>query len=681
MNQTIPPTALARPTTIETHGDVREDAYFWLREKDNPEVRNYLDAENRYTDDTLAHTDALRQCLYGEIVARIQETDVSVVTQKDDYFYYSRTEAGKQYRIHCRRHGSMEAPEQIILDENKLAEGERFFHLAAFSVSPNHRLLAYSTDLAGSERNKLYIKDLDTGELLPECVENTYPTVAWANDSEHLFYVVLNESMRPYRVCRHCVADEPANDTVVFEDSDESFFVRLRRTRSRDFVVISCGSHTTSENLLISADDPFEPPRVVIQRVTDVEYYVEHHSDALFILTNRDAKNFRIVRAPLDRPADDWEELVAHRSDVKLDDLDVFTNHLVVWEREGGLKRIRVEALDSGDVHYVDFDDPAYTLWSELNPTFDTSVLRFHYTSLITPGTVFDYDMATRDRVVRKVQPVLGDFDPSNYVTQRLFATAADGTRVPISVVYRADLRRPQGNPLLLYGYGSYGSNIDPYFQSARLSLLDRGFVYAIAHIRGGGEMGRLWYEQGKLLNKRNTFTDYIACAEYLIEKGLTQSGELVGYGGSAGGLLMGAVVNMRPELFRAIVAHVPFVDVVNTMLDADLPLTVLEYEEWGNPNDIKFYQYIRSYSPYDNVKRQSYPHMLVTAGFNDTRVHYWEPAKWVAKLRTMKTDSNRLLLRTNMGEGHSGASGRYDTIKEVARDYAFILDCFDIKE
>ena len=675
-----PPVAARRPRVDELHGDVRVDEYHWLRERSNPEVIAHLDAENRWTDAAMAHTAELQERLYAELVGRIKETDLSVPEWQDGWFYYVRVEQGQQYPIICRRRGGMTAPEEIILDQNALAVGHPYFRVGVSQVSPNHRLLAYSVDTTGAEDYTLFVKDLATGALSAESIANTSYGVEWADDNRTLFYAVLDATRRPDRLMRHVVGTDPAGDVLVYQERDESFFLGIGKTKSREYLLLEVGSHTTSEVHVLRADEPTGAFRVVEPRVPGIEYEVTHHGDEFYLVTNDAAENFRLVAAPVDAPSRaHWREVLPHRPAVKLDDVEAFRNHLVVYERENGLKRIEILDLRSGARHHVAFPEPVYTFWRGANRDFDSPTLRFTYTSLVTPSSVIDYEMDEQRWELRKRTEVLGGHDPARYRTERVFANAPDGVAVPISLVWREPLVRDGARPMVLYGYGAYGSSYDPAFSSNYLSLLDRGFVVALAHIRGGEEMGRRWYDDGKLLRKRNSFTDFIACAEHLTRSGYTSAERLVISGGSAGGLLMGAVTNMRPDLFRAVLADVPFVDVVNTMLDASLPLTVIEYDEWGNPAERCFYNYIRSYSPYDNIEAKAYPHLLVTAGLNDPRVAYWEPAKWVARLRARKTDGHRLLLKTHMGAGHGGASGRYDFLKEVAFKYAFMLDVLEI--
>ncbi|HET6778025.1 MAG TPA: S9 family peptidase [Gemmatimonadales bacterium] len=675
-----PPVAPSNPWVSTVHGETRTDDYYWLRDRSDPCVIAYLEAENSYTTTVMRHTEGLQERLYQEMRARIKEADLSVPEQLDQCYYYSRTEAGSQYPILCRTRGRLAADEEILLDQNPLAAAHTYFRVGVTAVSPDHRLLAYSVDTSGGEEFTLYIKDLATGALLAESIPNTSSAVAWANDSRTLFYTVLDRARRPCRLYRHVVGNSPSTDVLVYFEPDESFFLDVNRTRSRRYLLLDIASHSTSEVRFLDADNPTGEFQVVQPREPGIEYSVAHHGNRFYITTNDGASNFRLVHAPVDRPGkSNWSPVLPYRPGVKLDGVDAFSAHLALYEREAGLRQVRILDLISGEDHLVTFPEPAYTVRAHQNPEFNTSLLRFTYTSLVTPSSVVDYDMATRSWTVRKQTEVLGGYDKSRYRSERIFATATDGEQVPISLVYRAPLHLDGTRPLLLHGYGAYGLTYDPAFSSNTLSLLDRGFVVAIAHVRGGEEMGRKWYENGKLLNKRNTFTDFIACAEHLVTQGYTARDRLAINGGSAGGLLMGAVTNMRPDLFRVVLAEVPFVDVVNTMLDASLPLTVIEYDEWGNPNDPGSYEYIRSYSPYDNVERKAYPSILVTAGLNDPRVAYWEPAKWTARLRAMKTDDNRLLLKTNMGAGHGGASGRFDFLREIAFKYAFMLDVLGV--
>ncbi len=675
-----PPEAGVRPRVDRIHADIRVDEYAWLRDRDDPAVLAYLEAENRYTEAVMRPSEELQDRLFEEMRARIKETDLSVPEPLDDWLYYSRTEAGAQYPIYCRRRAAEGSAEEVVLDLNPLAEGQSYFRLGAYEVSPDHRLLAWSSDTCGAESFTLRIKDLATGKELGEPVGNLSASVVWANDSATLFYVGLDAARRPCRLYRHRLGDDWRQDAQVYFEADEAFFLEVDRTRSGAYLLMELTSHSTSEVRFTGADRPEEPFRVVVPRRHGIEYGVSHHGDRFFITTNDEAPNFRLVSAPVsDTSKASWTPVLPYRPAVKVDGTDAFANHLVIYEREAGLRQVRIRNLATGDDHLIPFPEPVYSIRQHDNLEFDTTLLRFTYTSMVTPSAVVDYDMRARSWTVRKQTEVLGGYDPSLYRSERLFATAPDGIRVPVSLVYKLPLERNAPRPLWLTGYGAYGISFDPSFSSNSLTLLDRGFVVAIAHVRGGEEMGRDWYHDGKLLAKRNSFTDFIAAAEHLVSGGYTAPDRLVINGGSAGGLLMGAVTNLRPDLFAAVVAEVPFVDVVNTMLDASLPLTVIEYDEWGNPNEPEAYACIRSYSPYDNVECRDYPHMLVTAGLHDPRVAYWEPAKWVARLRARKTDGHRLLLRTNMAAGHGGASGRWDFLREVAFKYAFVLDVLGV--
>jgi oligopeptidase B len=680
----IPPVAPQAPKRIEAQGDVRVDDYFWLRERENPAVRAYVEAENAYTQAAMAHTTALQEALYQEMRGRIQEDDSTVPERIDDWYYYRRTEEGKQYPIYCRKQGSLDAPEEVLLDQNALAAGHDFCDLGVYRISPDHKLLAFSVDYAGTERFTLQVKDLTCDALLPDAIPDTFYSVEWAADNQTLFYNKQDAAWRPYKVFRHQLGTPPADDPLVFHEDNDSYWLQLYKSKDQRYILLDMHSSTTKEVQFIPADQPTAAPTVIHPREHKLEYSVEHHptlrGGGFLIMTNWEAENFRVMTAPVAAPGkENWQELIPHRPAVKVDGVEPFANHLVIHERENGLRQIRVFDLATNQEELVTFPEPVYNYDRHPNPEFDSTTLRFTYNSLTTPDTVFDYNMADGTRVQRKQQAVLGGYDPANYVAERRFATARDGTKVPISLVRHKDTPVDRPAPMLLYGYGSYGVCIDPYFASSRVSLLDRGMIFAIAHIRGGGEMGRSWYLHGKLLHKMNTFTDFIDCAQSLVDAGVTEAEQLTIMGRSAGGLLMGAVVNLRPDLFKAVIAGVPFVDVINTVLDPTIPLTVIEWEEWGNPNKPDEYACMRAYSPYDNLEPKAYPHILATAGFNDSRVQYWEPAKWVAKLRTLKTDRNRLLLKTNMGAGHAGSSGRFDYLKETAFEYAFLLDLLEL--
>ena len=679
------PRAAARPVELTNHGDTRTDPWYWLRDRDDPEVIAHLEAENAYTEAVLAPTVGLRDELFEEIRSRVLETDVSPPVSKGEWDYFSRTFEGKQYALHGRRpRGAPEGEhETVLLDENVLAAGHDYFAVGGLALSPDQALLAYSTDLDGGEEYELRVRDVANATDLAESIPGTYYGLAWANDNRTVFYVRPDDAMRPFQVWRHTVGDDPAEDALVYEEPDERFFVSIGRARSGAAILMSVDSKVSSEIHLLDPDDVTAPPRVVEPRTEDHEYDVDHHvapdgTATLIVLTNADgATNFKVMTAPVATPGrEHWQELVAHRPDVKLDGVDAFADALVLSERSEGLERLHVLSYPTGATdRLVTMDDPAYSTWIAENLEFGCDHFRFGYTSLVTPTTAYDETFTDAQRTLVKQTPVLGDFDPERYTSARLWATASDGTRVPISVVHRKDTPVDGTAPALLYGYGSYEHSVDPTFSSMRLSLLDRGFVFAIAHIRGGGEMGRPWYEHGKLREKRNTFTDFVACAEHLCASGYTSPDRLGARGGSAGGLLMGAVVNLRPDLFRAVVAEVPFVDVLTTMQDPDLPLTVTEWEEWGNPlDDAADYEYMKSYSPYDNVAAVEHPAMYVSAGLNDPRVSYWEPAKYVAKLRSVTTGDRPILLKTEMGAGHGGPSGRYDVWRDEATVLAFLI-------
>ncbi len=684
-----PPVAPKRPKTLSSHGHERTDDWFWLREKDNPEVIALLEAENSFTASQMADTQAAQQHLFDEIVGRIQETDLSVPVRKGSWWYYHRTEEGKQYAIHCRTAdtGSLpgpDAPDSVLLDENVEAGDADFFSLGAFDVSPDARLLAYSVDTDGDEIFTMHIRDLVTGANLTDTIEHTSYGTAWAKDGSVLFYVRPDATQRPYQVWRHRIGSESSTDELVYQEDDERFFVGVGNSKTDDYISIVAGSSLTSEVHFLRSDNPLGDFAVVEPRRQGIEYHVAHHrsasGDQLFVMTNEDAPNFKLMVTTVDAPGrDEWTEIVAHRDDVKLDDIEVFAMYLVLAERAEATARLAVLDLATGQRTVLEQPETVYSAHTGSNPEFDSTTLRYSYTSLVTPNSVYEIDLVTQERTLLKQQPVLGSFNSADYTSERLWAEASDGTKIPISLVYRRD--RPTGpGPALLYGYGSYEISMDPSFSSLRLSLLDRGFMFAIAHIRGGGDMGRLWYEHGKFFEKKNTFTDFIACAEHLIEQRYTDTRHLLIRGGSAGGLLMGAVANMRPDLFAGIIAEVPFVDALSTMLDASLPLTVHEYEEWGNPEAEKaVYEYMLSYSPYDNVTAQNYPTMLITGGLNDPRVSYWEPEKWAQKLRDMKTDGNEILVKMEMGAGHMGPSGRYDTWRDEAFIYSFMFRALDI--
>jgi len=673
---TIPPVAPQHPTILSKHGDTREDDYAWLRHKQDPAVLDYLKAENAYAEAVTKPLQPFEDTLYREMVGRIQETDLSVPYRLRGWLYYSRTEAGKQYPTLCRKSAAdgETAPEHILLDVNKLAEGKPFMALGAAALSEDDRLYAFTTDITGFRQYTMRIKDLHTGRLL-QVRRQRVTSAAWAADNKTLFYTTEDKvTKRSNQLWKHVLGQK--QDMLIYEEKDERFRVHVHRTCSRAYLLLSSSSHTASEVRYLPASRPNGRWRPVLKRRANIEYDVDHHGDRFYLRINDTGRNFRLVCAPItDLRSENWQEIVPHRTDVMLEDIDLFQHYCVLHERDKGLAQLVITDLDSGATHRIAFDEPAYSLSGEANPEWETRTFRYVYQSMTTPNTVYDYNMATRERLLRKRRPVLGDFDPVHYITERRTARAQDGTEVPVSLVYRKGIRRDGSAPLWLEGYGAYGYPNDVYFSSNRLSLLDRGVIYAVAHVRGGGDLGKAWHDAGRMLNKLHTFTDFIAVAETLIRERYTSSDRLAISGGSAGGLLMGAVTNMRPDLFKVVLTQVPFVDVLSTMLDASLPLTVGEYEEWGNPHIKQYYQYMQQYSPYDNIARQAYPAMLVKTSLNDSQVMYWEPAKYVARLRAMRTNTTPLLLVTNMGAGHGGASGRYDHLHEIAYDFAFVLD------
>jgi oligopeptidase B len=682
-----PPVAKKVPKTLTLHGDDRVDDYGWLRDKKSPETIAYLEAENAYADAVMKPTAELQQKLYDEMLGRIKQTDIQVPYRKGAYLYYTRTVEGKQYPIHARKKGSLDAAEEILLDVNQLAEGKKFMSVSAFAVSDDAKLLAYSIDDNGYRQYKLFVKDLGTGKV-SEMLADRVDSVEWARDNKTLFYSTENDAKRSNRIFRHVVGT--TEHTLLFEEKDELYDVYVERSRSGDWLFIDTGSKTTNEVRLIPAAKPESEPVLMQPRKTDLRYHLEHRGDRFYIMTNDAGINYRVVTAPVDAYAQsNWKELVPYRKSVRVESVDMFKDHMVVRLREGGLSQLEIYDLrgpaEGGTSavpksHRVSFPEPAYAVFPNANAEFDTNAYRYTYQSFITPSSVYDYDLDSRKQTLLKRTEVLGGYDPAKYKVERFFVTAGDGAKVPVAMVYRKDLDPRKKNPLLLYAYGSYGSSTPDAFSSNRFSLVDRGVIYAIAHIRGGGEMGKEWHEQGRMMAKKNTFTDFIDVADYLVKEGYTSKEKLAISGGSAGGLLMGAVVNMRPELFKAVTAYVPFVDVINTMLDASLPLTTQEYIEWGNPNEKDAYAYMKSYDPYSNVQKKAYPAMLVRTSLNDSQVGYWEGAKWVARLRANKTDDNVLLLRVNMGAGHGGASGRYDKLHEDAHDYAWLIGQLGVK-
>ena len=671
-----PPVAKQVPKKIVTLGETRVDPYFWLRNRKDPDTIKYLEAENAYTRSKMQGTDQLQSTLYSEMLGRIQQTDETVPVRRNGYLYYSRTEEGKQYAIWKRRKDTPGATEETLIDGNAMAEGHKYFRIGNFEPSPDNRYLAYSVDFAGDEVYTTKVLDMSTGKTLGDNVPNTYYSLEWANDNATFYYVVLDKAKRPYRVYRHKLGGK--RDAIVYTEKDERFNVELTKTSSGRYLLINSNSSLTSEVLYSDADKKDGEWKIILPRVQEVEYDVTHHGDSFYIRTSDHAKTFRVLVAPVANPSQQ-REVLPYRSQVTVEEIWAFDKHLAVVEREKGLERIRIQSYDSTDSHYVEFPEPAYTANLADNTEFDTPFVRFKYSSLVTPDSVIDYNMETRQRIVRKQKAIPSGYDPAQYVTERIEAKAPDGVVVPISLVYKKGTPRDGSAPLHLYGYGAYGISIDAAFNSDRLSLLNRGVIYAIAHIRGGGDLGKTWHEDGRMLSKKNSFTDFIACAEHLIAQKYTSSSRLSIEGRSAGGLLMGAVTTMRPDLFAVVLAGVPFVDVLNTMLDASLPLTIGEYEEWGNPAEEKYYGYMKSYSPYDNVRPGRYPKMLITAGLNDPRVSYWEPAKLTARLRAVG-DSPLLLLKTEMGSGHFGSSGRYEYLKETAFNYAYLLTALGVE-
>ncbi len=675
-----PPQAPRRPKVLEKHGDRRVDPYYWMREKANPEVIAHLKAENAYTDAVMAPTETLREQLYREIVGRIQETDTSAPSFFKGFWNYTRTVEGLDYEIYCRRAGTMDAPEQVLLDGNELARGHDYFDLGFVEASPDQNLLAYAADYTGAELFELRFRDLSTGAELEDVLRDVYYGAAWASDNRTFFYAKADAAMRPFQVWRHRLGTPPAQDVLVLQEDDERFELSVEPTKSERYIIFTSSSQVTADCQFVDADTPEAEPKMIEPRRQGIEYSVDHQEDRFLILTNDGARNFRLMAAPVSNPGrTSWVEVVPERESVRLNFFDVHKKHVVLGERSDGLQKLEVLDTGTGTMHVVEQPEAAYTAFPGSSPVYESEVMRFFYTSLTAPFSAIDYDMRTHQRTLVKEQPVRGGYNRADYVTERLWATAPDGVKVPISLVRKRDVELNGDKPALLYGYGAYEASNDPMFDPVRLSMLERGFVYAIAHVRGGGEMGRSWYEDGKFLNKTNTFTDFIACATHLIEQGYTSPDRLAIRGRSAGGLLIGAVLNARPDIFACAVAQVPFVDVVTTMLDETVPLTVTEYEEWGNPNDVEYYEYMKSYSPYDNVGEAAYPAMLVTAGLNDPRVAYWEPAKWVAKLReARRPDSRALLLQTEMIAGHSGPSGRYESWREEAFITAFVLSQLD---
>ena len=670
---------------LSMHDDVRQDAFYWLNERENPEVIAYLDAENTYYDSNTAHTKDFQTALFEEMKSRIKKDDSSVPYKYNGYWYITRYEKGKDYPVYTRKKETLSAKEELLFDCNEMAKGHAYFNLRGLNISPDNSLVAFATDTIGRRQYNLYIKNLKTNKILEDKVSNSTGSSTWANDNKTLFYTLQNETtLRSEAIYKHTIGSNTKDDALVYEEKDDTFGVGVYKTKSKKYLVISSYSTLTTEYQILNADTPNQPFKVFQPRTRGLEYSIAHYGDSFYVVSNADgAKNFKLSKTSenqTEKPF--WRDVISHRSDVLLEGIDIFKDFLVISERKNGLNQIKITRWDGTDQYYLPFESETYTAYTTTNIDFDTNFLRYGYQSMTTPSSMIDFNMVTKEKTVMKEQEVLGGkFNKENYVSERLWATASDGTKIPISIVKHKDTPKHSKTPLLLYAYGSYGATIDPYFSTVRLSLLDRGFVYAIAHIRGGQYLGRQWYEDGKLLKKKNTFTDFIDCSKFLISEGYTSSSHHYAIGGSAGGLLMGAVVNMAPKLYNGVVSQVPFVDVVTTMLDDSIPLTTGEYDEWGNPNDKRYYDYMKSYSPYDNVSNQSYPNMLVTTGLHDSQVQYWEPTKWVARLRTQSKYSSKLYLKTNMDAGHGGASGRFEGLKEVASEYSFLLDLESITE
>ena len=678
-----PPVAQKEPHQMVMHGDTRVDPYFWMNQRDSEKVLAYLNAENEYTNQVMKSTEELQENLFTEIKNRIKEQDQSVPYFENGYYYYTRFEEGKEYPVYCRKKESLDAEEEVTLDVNQLAEGYNYFSAVGINVSPNNNILSYGVDTVSRRKYTIYFKDLTTGELLDTKISNTTGGVAWANDNKTVFYAVKDESLRPFQIYRHSIDNKDSQtDELVYEENDETFNAFVYKSKSKKYIYIGSSSTLTSEFRFIEADKPYDEFKIIQPRERGLEYSVSHFGENFYITTNLDAKNFRLMVTPVSKTEKkNWKEVIPHRDDVLLNGIEVFKDFLVLDERKDGLKHIRIINWETSQEHYLNFGEEVYASWISYNPEFDTQMLRYTYMSLTTPNSTFDYNMATREKTLLKQTEVLGGFTPENYETKRHWVEARDGIKVPMSIVYRKGMELNGDNPTLIYAYGSYGSSSDPYFSSSRLSLLDRGFIFALAHVRGGQELGRGWYEDGKLLKKMNTFTDFIDCSQYLVDNKYTNPDKLFAMGGSAGGLLMGVIANLRPDLYKGVIAQVPFVDVVTTMLDSSIPLTTGEYDEWGNPNDSTYYFYMKSYSPYDQVKAQPYPNLLITTGYHDSQVQYFEPAKWTAKLREMKTNDNLVVLKIDMEAGHGGASGRFKSLHEVAFEYAFMFNLLGIKE
>ena len=684
-SELMAPIASKKDTTLEIHGDKRIDSYFWMNQRENPEVIKYLEEENEYYNQMTAHTKEFQKALFDEMKSRIKEDDESVPYFYNGYYYLTRFEKGKEYPVFTRRKGNLTAKEEIMFDCNVLAKGHKYFKLTGLSISPNNKLVTFATDLVGRRIYNVQIKNLETGEILADKMENTTGNSVWANDNETVFYTHQDKkTLRADKIYKHKLGSDASKDALVYHEKDDTFSIYVMKSKSEKYLVINAVSTLTTEFSILDANTPDANFKVFQPRIRGLEYTISHFGDSFYVLTNNDkAINFKIMKTPENATGvESWKDVIPHRNDVLVEGMELFKDYLVIEERSNGLSKIRIKSWNDKEDYYLPFENETYSAYLGTNIDINTDILRYHYQSLATPSSIIDFNMKSKAKEVKKEQEVLGGkFDKNNYTEERVWATAIDGTKIPISILYKKGMKKDGNNPLLQYAYGSYGYSMEPGFDSSIFSLIDRGFIYAIAHIRGGEEMGRQWYEDGKLLKKKNTFTDFIDCSKFLINQKYTSSVHLYAEGGSAGGLLMGAVSNMAPELYHGMIAQVAFVDVITTMLDDTIPLTTGEYDEWGNPNDLTYYQYIKSYSPYDNVKAQNYPNMLITTGLHDSQVQYWEPAKWVAKLRDMKTDKNLLLLDTNMEAGHGGASGRFEALKELAKEFSFLLDLEGIKE
>ncbi|MFC2096973.1 S9 family peptidase [Bacteroidota bacterium] len=678
-----PPDVKKIPKELTIHDDTRIDNYYWLNQREDSEVIKYLKAENEYAKKIMESTEGFQKTLFDEIVGRIKKDDESVPYKRNGYYYYTRFEKGNEYPVYCRKKDNLESPEEILLNVNEMAKGYAYYQLGGLSVSPDNKLIAYGVDTLSRRKYKIFFKDLESGKIFKDEIPVTTGSATWANDNKTIFYTQKDETtLRPQKIFKHRLGAEVSNDLEIYHETDETFTTSAGKTKSEKYIIIASGSTLSTEYRFINANKPDEKFKIIQAREKDLEYSIDHFGDSFYILTNMDAKNFKLMKTPVNKTGkENWVDVIPHRDNVLLEDFEIFNKFLVLGEKKNGLVEIRVINHEDKSEYYLDFGEEVYSAGISVNLDFDSEILRYSYSSLTTPNSTYDYDMNSKEKTLLKRDEVIGDFNPDNYEGKRLWAVARDGVKIPISIVYRKGMEKNADNPLLLYGYGSYGASMSASFSSVRLSLLDRGFIYAIAHIRGGQEMGRYWYEDGKLLKKKNTFTDFIDCGEYLISEKYTNHDKIFADGASAGGLLIGAVINIAPDLFKAVLAGVPFVDVVTTMLDESIPLTTGEFDEWGNPKIKKYYDYMLSYSPYDNVEAKDYPAMLITTGLYDSQVQYFEPAKWLAKLRDLKTDDNVLIMDCNMDVGHGGASGRFKRYKLVALEYAFLMDMAGIKK